>query len=179
MKADHLCTLNSLALPKFEKHKTTNKTLLSHFPFSLELWMYHAPLAWYKQESLGHKAHFEALPRALWFLCLFMYIGSQRHCVLVLQAGSRIHKTHNSAYLSSLSSLSNSIYRHKRNVLLLRNVAWYSLSVARTCNSLNQTYVLTANVKFPPCQHTNTRYTNKINVIHLKFQNSKHKPNVN
>jgi hypothetical protein len=155
MKADHLRKFNSLALPKFGKFKTTNKTLLNHFPFSLELWMYHAPLTWCEQESLGHKAHFEVLPRALWFLHLFtLYVRSQRHCALVLQAGSHIQKTHNSVSLSSLSSLSNSIYRHKRiyrhkgNVLLLKNVAWYSLPVASMCNILNQTYILTASVKF-------------------------------
>jgi hypothetical protein len=54
-----------LALHKFGKYKTTNKTIVNHV--SLELWMYHTPLTWYEQESLGHKAHFEALPRALVF----------------------------------------------------------------------------------------------------------------
>ena len=71
MKADRLREFSSLVLPKFGKIQT-NKKLLSHFPFRLELWMCHAPLTWYEQESLGHKAHFEALPRALWFLHLFM-----------------------------------------------------------------------------------------------------------
>jgi len=33
--------------------------------------MYHTPLTWDEQESLGHKAHFEALFRALRFLRLF------------------------------------------------------------------------------------------------------------
>jgi len=33
--------------------------------------MYHTTLSWYEQENLGHKAHIEALPRALWFLRLF------------------------------------------------------------------------------------------------------------
>jgi hypothetical protein len=58
-----------------------------------------------------------------------------------------------------------------RNVLLLRNVAWNSFPVASACNLLNHIYILTANLKFPPCQHTNTSYTIKIAVIHLKFQN--------
>jgi len=80
----------------------------------------------------------------------------------------------NSALSSSLSSLSNRICRHKKKVLLLRNVAWCSFLVASACNLLNQTYILTANVKFPPCQHTN-----KITLIHLKLKNSIHKPNVN
>ena len=72
--------------------------------------------------------------------------------------GTRVHKTHNSA---PLSSLSNSICRHKENVLLLRNVAWYIFPVASLCNLLNQTYFLTANVKFPGCQH-------KIQVTQIK-----------
>ena len=84
-------------------------------------------------------------------------------------------QTHNSALLSSLSK---SVCRHKGNVLLPRNVTLYSVPGAGACNLLNQTYILTAYVKFPPYQHTNTRYRNKIVAIHLKFQNSEHKPNV-
>ena len=80
----------------------------------------------------------------------------------------------NSALSSSLSSLSNRICRGKKKVLSLRNVAWCSFLVTSACNLLNQTYILTANVKFPPCQHTN-----KITLIHLKLKNSIHKPNVN
>jgi len=37
MKTDHLCNFNSLALHRFGKHKTINKTFLNHFPFCLEL----------------------------------------------------------------------------------------------------------------------------------------------
>jgi hypothetical protein len=44
-------------------------------------------------------------------------------------------QTHNSVLLSSLS---NSVCRHKRNVLLLRNVAWYSLPVGSACNLLTK-----------------------------------------
>jgi len=47
----------------------------------------------------------------------------QKPCPSFLQAGTRVHKTHNSELLSSLISLNNSICRHKMNVLLLRNVA--------------------------------------------------------
>jgi hypothetical protein len=67
MKADHLCNFNSIALPQFEKYnknKQTN-TLLNHFLFILEFWMYHTQLTWHKQEYLGHKANFEAFPRIL------------------------------------------------------------------------------------------------------------------
>jgi hypothetical protein len=64
--------------------------------------MYHTLLTWYEQENLGYKAHFEALPRALWFLRLFLLLVGSRHCASFLQAGTRVHKTHNSALLSSL-----------------------------------------------------------------------------
>jgi hypothetical protein len=70
MKADHLRKFNPPALPKFGKYQKTNKTLLNLFP--LELWMYHTPLTWYELENLGYKAHFEAFPRALWFLLLLL-----------------------------------------------------------------------------------------------------------
>jgi len=100
------------------------------------------------------------LPRALLFLHLFtLQVVSKRHCLSVLQAGTWVHKTDNSVLLSSLRSLSNSLCRHKRNVLLLRNVLWCSFPVASACNLLNQTCILTTNVKFPPCQHTNTSYS--------------------
>ena len=59
-------------------------------------------LAWYEQEYLRYKAHFDALPKALRFLRLFaMKVVSQRYCSLVLRAGVRVHKTHNSALSSS------------------------------------------------------------------------------
>jgi len=63
MKADHLHHFNSLCLPKFGKYETTNKILLSVFPFTLELRIYHTPLAWYEQENQGHKVYFEAFPQ--------------------------------------------------------------------------------------------------------------------
>jgi len=71
MKVDHLHNFNSFALHKFGKYNTTNRNFPNHFPFYLELWMYHIPLTWCEQENLGYKAHVEALPRALWFLLLF------------------------------------------------------------------------------------------------------------
>jgi len=90
--------------------------------------MYHTPLTWYEQENLGYKAYFEALPRALWFLRLqTLLVGSQRHCTSVLQAGTCVHKPITQRFLSSLS---NSVCRHKGNVLLLSNITRYSLPVA-------------------------------------------------
>ena len=86
------------------------------------------------------------------FVSLQVVSWSQRHCMSVLQAGSRVHKSHKSAFIRSLS---NSISRHKSNVLILRNVAWYSLAVAGACYVLYRNDIVTANVKFPPGQHTN------------------------
>jgi len=55
--------------------------------------MYHTALIWYEQKNLGHKAHFEAFPRALWFLrLLFLWAGTKSHCASVLRAGTRVHK---------------------------------------------------------------------------------------
>jgi len=68
-------------------------------------------------------------------------------------------QTHNSALLSSLN---NSVCGHKGNVLLLRNVTWYCLPVASACNLLNQTYIVTANLKF------STKPTYRIQVTHVK-----------
>ena len=77
-------------------------------------------------------------------------------------------QTHNSALLCSLS---NSVCGHKWNVLLLRNVTWYSLPVASACNLLNQTYILTENLKsFHQANIQNTSYTCKITKIHFNSQ---------
>jgi hypothetical protein len=89
MKADHLRNLNSFTLPKFGKYQL--KTFLNHFPSELQ--MYHTPLTWYEQENLGHTAHIEALPPALWFLRLYYFKnGFQRQCASVPQDGARVHK---------------------------------------------------------------------------------------
>jgi hypothetical protein len=58
-------------LHKFGKYKKTNKILLNHFPFCLELWMNYISLTCYEHEYLRCELHFEALPRAPCSLCLF------------------------------------------------------------------------------------------------------------
>ena len=58
-------------MSKFENTKWNNKTLLSRFPFCLQLLMNYTPLGWCEQEYRRYKAHFEALPRAPCSLCLF------------------------------------------------------------------------------------------------------------
>jgi len=77
---------------------------------------------------------------------------------LPLHVSSTVHKTHNSALLRYPN---NSKSRLENNVLILRNVAWYSFAVAGACYVFKQTYILTANVKFAPCQHTNTGRADK------------------
>jgi len=66
--------------------------------------MNYAPLTWYEQEYLTCKAHFEALPRAPCSLRLVsLKVYSQRYCLSVTQAGTPVHKTHNSAITSSFN----------------------------------------------------------------------------
>jgi hypothetical protein len=66
--------------------------------------MYHTPLTWYEQENLGHKAHFEALPPALWFASLLV----QRWIPKTMPVGPTgrytFPQTHNSAFLISLTT---------------------------------------------------------------------------
>jgi hypothetical protein len=58
--------------------------------------MHHSPGT--TQEYLRCKAHFEAFPRAPCSLCLFaLEVWSQRYWLSVIQAGTPVHKTQNSA----------------------------------------------------------------------------------
>ena len=89
-------------------------------------------------------------------------------------------KPHN---LELLSSLSNSICRHKGNVQLLRNIRWYILPVASMCILLNQTYILTANLKYPPCQHTkyklhkkSTKFTSNSKILNTSQMSQNFSP---
>jgi len=88
------------------------------------------------------------------FASLHVASWSQRNCASVLQAGSRVHKSHNTALLRSLTKNTS---RHKSNVLILMIVAWYSLAGAGACYVLNRTEIVIANANFPPGQHT--KYT--------------------
>ena len=97
------------------------------------------------------------------FASLRVVSWSQKHCASVIQAGSGVHKTHNSAFLRSLG---NSTSRQRSNVLILRNVAWYRLAVAAgACYVLNRIDNETANVKFPPGQNTKLRSADKSLVL--------------
>jgi len=101
LKADYFHAFKFLALLKFGKHKTTNRTLFNIFLVS-ELWMYCVPLIWQEQESLGHEGHLAALPGVLsiasvsvesWIVIFI--------CSLVSQVGIRVHRTQNSAIYKS------------------------------------------------------------------------------
>jgi hypothetical protein len=158
MKVDHLRKFNFLALPKFGKYQKTNKTILNHFPL---VWSY---------GCITH--HSPGMNRKIWGTRLILrpspeYCG---FCVSLVRWTTKTlrigptsqftrSKTHNSVLLSSLS---NSVSRHKGNVLLLRNIIWYSLPVPSVCYLLNQTYISTANLKF------STRPTYKIQVTQIK-----------
>jgi hypothetical protein len=156
MKADHLC----FTLHKFGKYKTTNRSFRNHFPFCLELWMYHTPLTWYEQENLGYKAHVEVFAQSTAVFASLHIVSWITKTLHVGPTGRYTRsKTHNSALLSSLS---NNVCGHKGNVLFLRNVTWYCLTVASLCNLLNQTYILTANLK------VSTKPTYQIQVTHVK-----------
>ena len=73
--ADRLRNYSFLALPKFGNTKELKKSLLNNFPCSLELRMYCAPLTWFEQENLGHKAHFEIWSQStVVFACFFVVI---------------------------------------------------------------------------------------------------------
>jgi len=105
--------------------------------------------------------------RLMWGLAQSTVVFASLHVVSwitkTLHIGPTGHytcsQTHNSVLLSSLS---NNVCGHKGNILLLRNVIWYCLPVASVCNLLNQTYILTANLKFF------TKPTYKIQVTHVK-----------
>jgi len=152
MKAEHLRKFNFLALPKFgKKYRTTNKIIPNHFPCCLSYGCttHHSPGK--NREAWGTSLISKPCPEHCGFCVSSGWKLDHKDCRSVIQAGTRVHKTHNSVLWSSLSNI---ICRHQRNVLLLRNVAWYSLPVASVCNLLDRTYILTANLKFPSCQHT-------------------------
>jgi hypothetical protein len=65
--------------------------------------------------------------------------------------------------------------RFHQDIMAMEKKWTYLLPVVSACNLLNQTYILTTNLKFPPCQQENASYTYKVTIIHYKFQNSKYK----
>jgi hypothetical protein len=146
--ADHLHNFNSFTLNTLGKYNEKKLTKLFWIIFlcSLDLWKNHTPLTWYENKNLGTR----------------LVLGpSPEHCGFSVSSRCRLnhkdtaHRSYRSVHTFTipiterfLSSLGNSVCRQKRNVLLHRNVTWYILSVARACNLLNQTYILTKNVKF-------------------------------
>ena len=141
MKADHLRNFNSLALTKFGKYKKKKITNLFKIIF-LSVCSYGCT-----------EHHSTAVNRQLWGTMLILrpcpgHCGfAPLHVVSKLDHKDTARRSHR-RYTSSqnhnstlLSSLSNSIWRHKRNLLFLRNVARCSLLVASACYLLNQTYI--------------------------------------
>ena len=161
MKVDRLPNFKSPAFPKIWKKKKST-TLPIQFPFSLQLGMYHTPLTWYEEENLEHMDRFEATPRTVWFLRqLLSKDGSQRHCASVVQAGTRVHRTPNSAIFGSAWQQS---MQTKRNVCVrlatayadktecavcYQNVSWYSLTVSSARTPLSLTYILSFRHRAP------------------------------
>jgi hypothetical protein len=158
MKADHLHKFNFLTLPKFGKYQKTNITILNHFPL---VWSYgctthHSPGM--NRKIWGTRLILRHSPEYCGF-CVSLVRWTTKTLCIGATGRFTCSKTHNSALLRSLI---NSVSRHKGNVLLLRNITRYSLPVPSMCNLLNQTYILTANLKF------STRPTYKIQVTQIK-----------
>jgi len=126
LKANHFHSINFLALLKFGKHRTSKKTLLNHFPAS-ELWItaHHLPG---KNRKVGTRLILQPCPghyvlrlsRLKFWIVIVI-------CSLVLQAVCGFTELITQQYINVLS---NSIFRHNMNALLLRNVAQQSLLVA-------------------------------------------------
>ena len=112
LKTDHLCEFNFLALLKFRKYKTTNKTLLTHFPCCL---------------SCGGTTHHSPDMNRKVRGTRFIQQPCPKHCVFCVSSGCkldrndtgiRVHSTHNSAFYKFTQHMLT-----LRNVLLLRKVA--------------------------------------------------------
>jgi hypothetical protein len=99
LNADHLCEFNFLALLKFRKYETTNKTLLNHFPCCLSYGCttHHLPgmnrkvrgTVQRSSRSLVRSSVVFASIRFVSLIAMILPVG--------LQAGTRVHRTHNSA----------------------------------------------------------------------------------
>jgi hypothetical protein len=117
---------------KFGKYKTTNKTLLNHFPCRLSYGRtaYHLPGKNRKvsgtrptsQPCAEHLnfASVQVVIRIVIIICSLVYRSVYGFTELITQ--------------QCINPLSNSICRHERNVLLLSNVARQSLPVAGACS---------------------------------------------
>jgi hypothetical protein len=114
-------------------------TLLNHFPF--DIWKYHTPLAWYEQENLGHKAHIEALPPALWVLLLYSFKGR-------LQRPSKLGEVETSIVhiaVCNTAAGSRNIYEHTSLAIL---TAKHNLNRSeRMCGDLFSPAAVKVNMK--------------------------------
>ena len=122
LKTDHFHNINFLALLKFAKYETTNQTPFSHFPYYLIYRCTARHLPDKRTGKSGHDAHLAALPGALCF-CVFPGCKSDVNYNLFTGLTGRYTSSQNSLTRQYINLLSNSMCRHKRNVLLTRNVA--------------------------------------------------------
>jgi len=100
-----------------------------------------APLTWYEQEYLRYKAHFEVLPRAPCSLRLFaLKVWSPRYCLSAIQAGTPVHKTHNSALTVHRVHLATA-YVGLKKCAFTKEFCKHSLLVVSVCNLLNHFHI--------------------------------------
>jgi len=103
--------------------------------------MNYAPLTWYEQEYLRYKAHFEALPIAPCSLRLVsLKVLSQRYSLSVIQAGTPVHKTHNSALTFHSVHLATA-YVGLKECAVTKEFCRHSLHVVNACNLLNHFHI--------------------------------------
>jgi len=103
--------------------------------------MNYAPLTWYKQEYLRYKAYFETLPTAPCSLSLFaLKVWSPRYCLSVIQAGTPVHKTHNSPLTVHSVHLATA-YVGLEECALNKEFCKHSLPVVNACNLLTHFHI--------------------------------------
>jgi hypothetical protein len=112
--------------------------------------MNYTPLTWYEQEYLRYKAHSEALP---WSLRLFtLKVGSQRYSRRSYRPVHQFIKTITQCFQVQIVHLATA-YVDIKECAVTKEFCIYSFPIVSACNLLNQIYILTANLKFPLCQH--------------------------
>jgi len=103
--------------------------------------MNYAPLTWYEQEYLRYKAHFEALPRAQFSLLpVSLKVWSQRYCMSVIQAGTPVHKTYNSALIVRRVHLATA-YIGLKKCAVTKQFCIHGLPVVNARNLLNHFHI--------------------------------------
>jgi hypothetical protein len=103
--------------------------------------MNYPPLTWYEQQYLTYKAHFEALLRALLSVCLVLLkVLSQRYCLSVIQAGTPVYKTRNSALTVHRVHLATA-YVGLKECAVTKELRKHSFLVANACKLLKHFHI--------------------------------------